>query len=378
MNVLMVEFFYPENSYTRDLGSALSRHAGLTVACKRKVAVPRDSICWKPLLYEGYHSRLTAPFLYGVSLLRLGADIWKNRYDVVHIQYMRKPSVEIKLFRLLRSRYGILADTIHTLIPHEASDGDRELHRSIYESCDLLVVHNSPVRDQLIRDYGVPAEKICVMPHGLYPVGAEHLSAYKERGDGRLHFLMFGQMRKYKGIDILLKAVSLIPGEYRERMRITIAGPQYTKLDDTDYEAMAKELGVDDCVDIVRRHIPPEEHGELFDDTDICILPYKELYGSGALIMAYAYEKPVIVSDDPIFREETDNGSTGLLFRKNDPESLADAIIETLAWDAAAHQQRKDHIRSMNQSRYSWDRSAEISFRAYKNALKNKENNRKQ
>ena len=372
----MIEFFYPENSYTRDLGNSLARFADLTIACKKKIPVPSGSIKWKTLLYEGYHSRLAAPFLYGKSLLQLGIDIWKNRYDVVHIQYMRAPAIEIKLFRLLRNRYGILVDTIHTLIPHEASDKDKELHRSIYRSCDLMIVHNQICREQLIHEFGVPEHKICVMPHGLYPVDSNKCSEYVERPDEKIHFLMFGQLRKYKGVDILLKAVSLIPLEERSRISVTIAGPQYTKLDDTDYEAMAEELGIEDYVNFVRRHIPPEEHAELFADTDICVLPYKELYGSGALIMAYAYEKPVIVSDDPIFMEETENGSTGLLFAKNDPKALADAILEATEWKAGDHKLRKDHIRSMNKTKFSWDRSAEISCKAYEAAIKYKENHK--
>lgn len=365
MKVLMIEYFYPENTYTQDLGKALAPYVDLTIACKKKVPIPQDGLHWKRLIYEGYHSKFTAPILYAKSLLEIGLDIWKNHYDVVHIQYMRAPNYEIRLFRLLRRRYGLLADTIHTLIPHEATDRDRALHRSVYGSCDLLVVHNQTCREQLIRDYGVPEERICVMPHGSYSVASEQSPPAAPEEDGPVRFLMFGQLRKYKGVDVLLEAAAKLPEEYRKRIRITIAGPHYRKIDDTDYEAMARELGVEDCVTLIPRHIPVEEHAALFADADVCVFPYKELYGSGALIMAYAFEKPVLVSEDPIFREETEDGKTGLLFSKNDPQALADAMVRAANWKAADYERFREHIRWMNRNKFSWEKSAKLLFRAY-------------
>lgn len=367
MKVLMIEYFYPENSYTQDLGKELTKYSDLTIACKKHVILPDDGLRWKHLIYEGYHSRLTAPLLYGLSLAQLGWDIWKNRYDVVNIQYMREPKYEIKLFRMLRRRYGILADTIHTLIPHEADERDKDLHRYIYSICDLLIVHNQTCRHRLIDEYGVPDEKICVMPHGLYTV--EQRPMLRPEND-TVRFLMFGQMRKYKGIDVLIEAVSKIPPEYRDRVRVTIAGPQYKKIDDTDYEAMAKQFGVGDIVTLIPRHIPKEKHAALFDNADICILPYKELYGSGSLIMSYAFEKPVIVSDDPIFREETDDGQTGIMFRKNDAQALADAMVKTLDWTPEEFEAFRQHIREMSRGKFSWARSARIIYEAYTDRLK--------
>lgn len=373
MKVLMIEFFYPENSYTEDLGVALNPYVDLTIACKKNVVLPKDGICWKPLLYEGYHSRLAAPFLYAKSLWQIARDIKKNHYDVVHIQYMRAPKYEVRLFLSLRRHYKILVNTIHTLVPHEASEGDFALHREIYQKCDLMVVHNRTCKERLIKEYGVSDDRICIMPHGLYTVEAKERTvsglAVKEK---TLSFLMFGQMRRYKGVDILLEAAAMIPKELRGRIRITVAGPQYHKIDGTDYAGMVQTLGIADFVTLMPRHIPKEEHSALFADADICVFPYRELYGSGALIMAYAFEKPVIVSDDPIFKEETDDGETGVLVKKEDPQALCNAMIAALSWTEEDFERRKHHIRLMNREKYSWEKSAGILCRAYEDTLKRK------
>lgn len=371
MKVLMIEFFYPENTYTQELGEALAQNTELVIACKRGVKTPKDGIKWKGLLYEGHHSKLTAPFLYGLSLLRIAREIWFGHYDVVNIQYMRKPKWEIPIFKALRRRYGILVNTNHTLVPHEAAADDFSLHRKFYQACDLLVVHNHPCRDLLISDYKIEAGRICVMPHGVYTRGRNE-SEIVPSGDGRVRFLMFGQMRKYKGIDVLLNAVALIPPDTRRRLHVTIAGPQYEKLDDTDYTGMANQLGIADCVTFRREHIPLEEHTALFADADICVFPYKELYGSGALLMAYTYEKPVIASDEAIFREETDNQQTGLLFETNDAKALADAITASLDWNEETLESYRNHIRYMKEQKFNWKKSALILTKAYEDAIAKK------
>ncbi len=365
----MIEYFFPENTYTQELGNALSEYMDVTIACKKRVELPHDNVHWKGLVYEGYHSRLTAPFLYGLSLLQLAHEIRSGHYDVVNIQYMRDPKYEIPFFRALKKHCGIMVNTIHTILPHEATQKDVALHQQLYDMCDLQIVHNTPCKRQVAADYHVPAEKICVIPHGVYTRDCALPTSSGEKS-GRTEFLLFGQMRKYKGIDIMLRALALLPPEARAKLHVTVAGPQYTKIDDTDYEGMARSLGVEDCVSFIRRHIPPEEHPALFAKADICVFPYKELYGSGALLMAYTYEKPVIVSEDPIFREETDDGQTGLLFEKNDPQALADALVKALSWGEEDHAAYRTHIRRMIREKYSWDRAARILKTAFEEALK--------
>lgn len=111
-----------------------------------------------------------------------------------------------------------------------------------------------------------------------------------------------------------------------------IAGAQHPKLDPTDYGAMIRDLGLEDTVDLLKKHIPDEELDALYRQADICLFPYRDIYGSGALLMAYSYGKPVITSDIPAFREETQNGKTGILTDGEDPEKLKEAILQAADW----------------------------------------------
>ena len=367
MKVLMIEYFYPENTYTQELGEAMGAGMDVTIACKKKAALPESlAVKWKNMVYEGYHSKLTAPVLYGYSLMQIAAEIRRGHYDVVNIQYMRDAKYEIPFFARMKKHCGLLVNTVHTILPHEATEEDRRLHQRLYDLCDLLIVHNQTCKRLLMEDYGVPEKKLCVIPHGVYPQAER---PPRQRG-ARTEYLMFGQIRKYKGLDVLLKALACLSDQERALLHVTVAGPQYLKLDDTDYEALARQLGVADCVTFLRRHIPVEEHAALFDGTDICIFPYKELYGSGSLLMAYSFDKPVIVSEDPIFREETNGGKTGLLFSKDDPSALAEAIRQTMGWSEEDYAARRGAVRRMKREKYSWDRAASILQEAFSEALK--------
>ena len=51
---------------------------------------------------------------------------------------------------------------------------------------------------------------------------------------------------------------------------------------------------------------------------------------SGVLNIAYAFGKPVVVSDVGGLDEMVENGRTGLLVPPKDPQALADAIIQLL------------------------------------------------
>lgn len=58
-----------------------------------------------------------------------------------------------------------------------------------------------------------------------------------------------------------------------------IAGAQHPKLDPTDYGAMIRDLGLEDTVDLLKKHIPDEELDALYRQADICLFPYRDIYG---------------------------------------------------------------------------------------------------
>lgn len=77
----------------------------------------------------------------------------KGSYDVVHVQSFKDAKYEIPLYCKNKKYIPRLVHTVHNLLPHEASAGDRELYSRFYNCCDLLVVHNEYCRQLLMKEY---------------------------------------------------------------------------------------------------------------------------------------------------------------------------------------------------------------------------------
>ncbi len=363
MKVLMIEHFLPESVYSLELGMELKHHCDLTIFCRKNAAVQETGITWVPQFYSGGRNKVIAAFDYGTSLMRIAELVRKEKFDVVHVQDFKNAQIEMALYYRLRTYVKKFVHTVHNVLPHEISSRDWKLYNKFYEFCDELIVHNDLSKKCLMDKFSVPEEKISVIPHGSYQTQAVHQEV---RGDHQIkNFLQFGFIRKYKGIDILLEAIALIAPEKRKNLRFTIAGKQYVKLDATDYKARARELGIEDCVKFISGHIPGNELPGLFGNTDFLLFPYRNIYGSGALLMAYSYEKPVIASDIPAFREETDDGRTGFLFESENPQALAETILKAASCGPGQMEEYQAAIRGLVSEKYNWRKSAAKTAEVY-------------
>ena len=119
-------------------------------------------------------------------------------------------------------------------------------------------------------------------------------------------------------------------------------------------------------IELEEAYNPDEELDALYRQADICLFPYRDIYGSGALLMAYSYGKPVITSDIPAFREETQNGKTGILTDGEDPEKLKEAILQAADWSRKEYLDDQKEIEKLTEEKYSWKISAKILWEAYR------------
>ena len=359
--VLMIEHFLPGNTYTYELVKELQKLTAVDMLCKSNAGVRSDIKKQSCLLYPDRTNKFIAPFVYAKSLLSLRNRVYSSYYDVIHVQTFKRASTEIPIYASSR-RKATLVHTVHNVLPHEASEADVQLYKRFYDACDALITHNEHSKKLLIEEFAILEEKITVIPHGIYG-SVKKLT--KEAEDGKTHFLMFGMIREYKGVDILLKAIALIPKEIREQCVFTIAGRQYKNQHSVDYKKMASDLGISNAVEFILERIPDEDIPQLFGKADACLFPYKQIYGSGALLMAYTYLKPVIASDVPVFCEETENGAAGLLFRSEDPGSLANALVVFVEKKTDERRTYSRNIYSLVETKYNWKSSAQKTSQLY-------------
>ena len=84
----------------------------------------------------------------------------------------------------------------------------------------------------MIDVFGITSDKITIAAHGVY---STHVASDIEKSDReKFTVLLFGKVRKYKGIDVLIKSVQYLSEEAKKKIRIIIAGEQFKDLEDTD------------------------------------------------------------------------------------------------------------------------------------------------
>lgn len=358
MKVLMTDTWLPNQPYVLELARPLSKRVDLTLITNRYYHPVNESFRCKSVLESKVKEKKLGMLSYFRGLASLYGSILFGRYDVIHLQAFKQQRYEMPAYLLARRLTGKkLVCTAHNILPHE-SGGKKEADRlkKWYRACDAIIVHNEHSKKVLVDFEPSVEEKVHVVPHGTF---SEYDASVKAAPHEKTVFLQFGMVRKYKGIDDLLKAASLLPEEYRKKIRIIVAGNQRRELDDTDYQALLKQYGLEDFVELQLRRVPDEEVADYFNGADCCLFPYKVIYGSGALLLAYTFGKPVIASGIPTFTEETDGGKTGLLYDPQSERGLAEAIQRFADLSEAEKEGMKENIRELCRTKYSWSVSAQ-------------------
>jgi glycosyltransferase involved in cell wall biosynthesis len=104
---------------------------------------------------------------------------------------------------------------------------------------------------------------------------------------------------------------------------------------------------------------------------DVLVLPYKEIFQSGVLFLAYSFGLPVVATDIGSFREEIIEGRTGFLCRPGDPIDMAQTIETYFSSDLYRDlSRRRQDIRDYAYSHHSWDAVGDLTRSVYVELLR--------
>jgi len=143
-------------------------------------------------------------------------------------------------------------------------------------------------------------------------------------------FLLFGILRKDKGIEYLFEAASRLPNN---DFRILIAGSpfDYAAKDISD---LVMKFGLEDKIILRLGYVKDEELPFYFYAADGVIFPYRKIYtgGTGPLLKEAAmFKKPVIVSNVSEMGRLVKKREMGLVVEAEDSSSLAQGMREFLS-----------------------------------------------
>jgi glycosyltransferase involved in cell wall biosynthesis len=232
--------------------------------------------------------------------------------------------------RDLKDRGGHLIWTIHNVFAHEQRYPELELDlaRFLVAEADAVHVLSPETPARTAEHYPLPPEKTHVIPHSSY-VGryAEAISRSAARarlgfeGD-EFVFLLFGGVRPYKGLDMLLDAFAQAAG-VDGRLRLVVAGkPHYSAA----FEALAARCDDDPRIVTAFDVVPDDEVQVYFRAADSVVLPYRSILNSGALHLALTFGRPIVLPELESFQPFSDP-AYATRFTPGDVGSLRDALL---------------------------------------------------
>jgi glycosyltransferase involved in cell wall biosynthesis len=133
--------------------------------------------------------------------------------------------------------------------------------------------------------------------------------------------LFFGRIQQYKGIDVLLRAMSTLP----VTTRLAIAGPGILE---PDVRQKMRTFG--SRIELHNKFLGDAEVAVLMQRASVVALPYRHATQSSVPAIAAAFGCPVVASALGHFVEEVPQLG-GLLVPPGDPAALAAALAKALA-----------------------------------------------
>lgn len=183
------------------------------------------------------------------------------------------------------------------------------------------------VKADIVRDYGVPEDKLDVIPNGVdwHGIGevfhqrkakAEELVSRHGLDARRTYLLFLGSGFDRKGLDIAIRGIASMPDRYG----LLVVGKGRT----APYTQMIRELSLDDRIVFLGTQKDGWEYAAL---CKAMLLPSRyEPFGI-APAEANAMGIPVLVSDKTGYQDQVTEGQNGVILRfPASQESIADAF----------------------------------------------------
>jgi len=182
---------------------------------------------------------------------------------------------------------------------------------------------------QRYMDWGLPKADIHVIENVLPVLDKKQPRPLEHKGK-RTKLAFFGQINPYKGLDVLLKAITLLPEDVREKAHLDIHG---AKLDiqATDFKEKITTL-LDDVAEYVdlRGSYEPEQLPNRMAECDWVVIPSIWWENSPVVIQeAINIGRPLLGSNIGGMKEKIE-GIAGITFEARSATSLAAAIVKAI------------------------------------------------
>lgn len=346
--------------YSSSLAKGLHSQGCRAMIYSNFVGIEPQKIGYKTF-FEGHSKAYALIKLYRLVRATIKASLSARReqIDLVILHLFSANAVTLLLVAIPKL-FGLRVAVISHDVSSFAGNDSRLIQNLIYNTLsDFIVVHNHFSHKALVQNVQIKdSGKIAVIKHGGY---LDHIGQRPDKRQLRIelgleeegkYVLFFGQIKKVKGLDILLNAMSLIPDD----IKLIIAGKPW-KDDFSAYDEQIDKYALQTRITKIIRFIEDDEREKLFFAADVSVLPYRVIYQSGVLLMAMSHGLPVIASALPANREIIIDKENGMLFATGNFDDLAKQIILFFKDDTLQRKLRENAL-ATTEKEYGWDNIA--------------------
>jgi glycosyltransferase involved in cell wall biosynthesis len=323
--------------------------AGLPATCRQAARLPA----------VGYYlaMRTTAPRLTSLYRPQAAAVIEHFQPEVAHLSRIGREWWYQAFVDELAAR-----DIPFVLTPnHHPHWGPRRRDwwwNAIYRRAGAVLAL-SDAEAHLIGRLGVPVDRLIRSVVG--PVGAPDLSEAPQRVEHPPTVLFLGQVKSYKGLDILYDAMVESVWPVMPACRLVVAGPWVDRL-----TGLHHRLRADPRVQVLGTISEVEKWQWLQRATILCVPSIQEALG-GVYVEGWVAGLPAIGADIPPVRELFDRTGGGLAVEAS-PEAVGRALEELLGSPELRKRMGRAGTAAVARE-YNWEFARDRALDAYRMAL---------
>jgi D-inositol-3-phosphate glycosyltransferase len=267
----------------------------------------------------------------------------KIPYDLVHANFFMSGMVAQQIKRKLGIPFIM---TFHALgrvrrLSQGQADGFPDVRFSIEENlmqdADRIIAECLQDQQDMEELYGAPSERIDVAPCGFDPdeFWPVTVDARQQLGFDQDEFiiLQLGRMVPRKGVDNVIRALSILQGQYQVQARLVVVGGNAERPDPVTTPELGRLMGLSQSLGIEQSitftgQRQREQLRYYYSAANVFVTtPWYEPFGITP-VEAMACGTPVVGTAVGGIKTTVVDGETGYLVPPNDPETLA----ERLAW----------------------------------------------
>jgi len=262
--------------------------------------------------------------------IKVGNRIARQNPEYVVIQYwmpFMAPCLGTIARRVKKKSNAKVIAIAHNIIPHEKFPFSKVLTKYFVSKCDGFITLSKSVLSEL-EQFTSNQNKIFI-PHPIYNTFGDKISRIDALAHLKLspdfnYILFFGIIRKYKGLDILLKALASEKLK-NKNIKLIVAGEFYE--DQSFYNQIIDENNIGDKVIFSNGFIANSEIKYYFGACNIVAQTYRSATQSGVTQIAYHFEKPMLVTDVGGLAEIVPHQKVGYI-TQIDPNDVANCLAD--------------------------------------------------